>query len=137
MTNYERTVADFGGTGLTVGAHPLAYCRPRLDREGVLPAAKLLRQPRGTRARMAGAVIVRQRPGTAKGALFLTLEDETGMAQAIVSPRLFQENRATIVGNPGLVIEGVVESRDGSVSLRAERFWPLPVLAETPSYDFR
>jgi len=137
MTRYERTLADFEGTGLTVGAHPLAYWRARLERDGVIPTAALPGRPRGSRTRIAGAVIVRQRPGTAKGALFLTLEDESGMAQAIVAPKLFHEQRAVIVGNPGLVIEGVVEARDGSVSLRAERFWPLPVLAETPSHDFR
>jgi len=103
----------------------------------VVPAAAVAGLAPGTRARIAGAVIVRQRPGTAKGALFLTLEDESGMAQAIVSPRLLHENRRLILANPGLVVEGVVTSRDGSVSLRAERFWPLPVLAETPSHDFR
>jgi len=137
MSRYEETVADFVGTGLTVGAHPLAYWRERLERHGVIPAATLPERPRGTRTRIAGAVIVRQRPGTAKGTLFLTLEDETGMAQAIVAPQLFHRNRPLIVGNPGLVVEGVVESKDGSISLRAERFWPLPVLAETPSHDFR
>jgi error-prone DNA polymerase len=137
MTRYEQTVADFAGSGVTVGAHPMAYWRARLDRDGVVRAAELPNLSRGTRTRLAGAVIVRQRPGTAKGTLFLTLEDETGMAQAIVAPALFQELRATIVGNPGLVVEGVVESRDGSVSLRAEKVWALPVLAETPSHDFR
>jgi error-prone DNA polymerase len=137
MTRYEQTVADFAATGVTVGAHPMAYWRARLDRDGVVRAAELPSLSRGTRARLAGAVIVRQRPGTAKGTLFLTLEDETGMAQAIVAPQLFQKLRATIVGNPGLVVEGVVESRDGSVSLRAERLWALPVLTETPSHDFR
>jgi error-prone DNA polymerase len=137
MTRYERTVADFEGTGVTVGAHPLAYWRARLERRGVVPTAALPGLARGSRARIAGAIIVRQRPGTAKGVLFLTLEDETGMAQAIVAPELFRDRRATIVGNPGLVVEGVVESRDGSISLRAERIWPLPVLAETPSHDFR
>jgi error-prone DNA polymerase len=137
MTRYEQTVADFAGSGVTVGAHPLAYWRARLDRAGVVRAAELPSLSRGARTRLAGAVIVRQRPGTAKGTLFLTLEDETGMAQAIVAPALFQKLRATIVGNPGLVVEGIVEARDGSVSLRAERVWALPVLAETPSHDFR
>jgi error-prone DNA polymerase len=137
MTRYEQTVADFAGSGVTVGAHPMAYWRARLDRAGVVRAAELPTLNRGERTRLAGAVIVRQRPGTAKGTLFLTLEDETGMAQAIVAPALFQKLRATIVGNPGLVVEGVVESRDGSVSLRAEKVWALPVLAETPSHDFR
>ena len=137
MTAYEETLADFAGTGLTTGRHPITYWRERLEAFGVVPAADLPRLERGTRARLGGAVIVRQRPGTAKGALFLTLEDETGMAQAIVAPALLREHRGTIVGNPGLVVEGVVEARDGSVSLRAERFWPLAEIAGIPSHDFR
>ncbi len=137
MTRYEETVADFAGTGITVGAHPLAYWRARLERRGVVRTVDVGRLRPGTRARIAGAVIVRQRPGTAKGTLFLTLEDESGMAQAIVPPALLHANRALILGNPGLIVEGIVESRDGAVSLQAERFWPLLVLTETPSHDFR
>ena len=136
MSPYEETVADFSGTGLTVGAHPLAYARPALARQGVVTAAEVPHLAAGVRTRIAGAVIVRQRPGTANGTLFVTLEDETGMVQAIVKRALLLAHRATIVGNPGLVIEGVVQQRDGSVSLQAERFWPLADLAETPSHDF-
>jgi error-prone DNA polymerase len=140
MTRYEETVADFVGTGLTVGEHPLAFWRERLHGQGVVRTCDVPALRPGSRARIAGAVIVRQRPGTAKGTLFLTLEDESGMAQAIVPPALLHANRALILGNPGLVVEGIVEARDGSMSLRAERFWPLPVLvdgAEPPSHDFR
>jgi error-prone DNA polymerase len=137
MTAYEETVAEFEGTGLTTGPHPLAHFRASLARRGVIPAAELQRRARGARVRIAGAVIVRQRPGTAKGTLFLTLEDESGMAQAIVAPALFQAQRATIVGHPGLVVEGTVEEKDGSVSLRAEKFWPLRRLVDSPSHDFR
>ncbi len=140
MSRYEETVADFVGTGLTVREHPLAFWRERLTERGVVRAVEIAALRPQTRARIAGAVIVRQRPGTAKGTLFLTLEDESGMAQAIVPPALLHANRALILGNPGLVVEGIVEARDGSVSLRAERFWPLPVLvdgAEPPSHDFR
>ena len=136
MSPYEETVADFTGTGLTVGAHPLAYARPALARQGVVTAAEVPHLPAGQRTRIAGAVIVRQRPGTANGTLFVTLEDETGMVQAIVQRALLLAHRATIVGNPGLVIEGVVQQRDGSVSLQAEKFWPLSDLVETPSHDF-
>jgi error-prone DNA polymerase len=137
MSAYEETVADFAGTGMTVGPHPLAYWRARLERRGVVTTAEVPRLDPGTRTRVAGAVVVRQRPGTAKGTLFLTLEDETGMAQAIVPPALLHAQRATIVGSTGLVVEGVVASKDGSVSLRAERFWPLAELAGAPSHDFR
>ncbi|MEO7794700.1 MAG: error-prone DNA polymerase [Thermoanaerobaculia bacterium] len=136
MSAYEETVADFTGTGLTVGTHPLAYARPELRRRGVVTAAEVPFLPAGQRTRIAGAVIVRQRPGTANGTLFVTLEDETGMVQAIVKRALLLAHRATIVGNPGLVIEGVVQQRDGSVSLQAEKFWPLSELVRTPSHDF-
>jgi error-prone DNA polymerase len=91
----------------------------------------------GSRVKMAGAVVVRQRPGTAKGILFMTLEDESGMLQAMVSPDLFRDHRALVAGSPGLVIEGIVEHRDGSVSLKAERFWPLPSVKAGESHDFR
>jgi error-prone DNA polymerase len=87
--------------------------------------------------RTAGAVTVRQRPGTAKGVLFLTLEDETGMSQAIVSPELLQRERQVLVGAAGLVVEGVLLHRDGSLSVRAERCWRLTDLAAAPSHDFR
>ena len=137
MTAYEQTVADFEGTGLTTGAHPMTYWRERLAGRGVIPTAELPRRARGERVRIAGAVIVRQRPGTAKGTLFLTVEDESGMAQAIVSRALLHAHRPTIVGTPGLVVEGTVEAKDGSISVRAERFWPLRHLVDTPSHDFR
>ncbi len=136
MTPFEETAADFAGTGLTVGAHPMVYARAALARQGVVPAAEVPKFAAGTRIRTAGAVIVRQRPGTANGTLFLTLEDETGMVQAIVRRALLLQERAVIVGNPGLVVEGVVQNRDGSVSLQAERLWPLTALVETPSHDF-
>ncbi|NJL29402.1 MAG: hypothetical protein HC897_16695, partial [Thermoanaerobaculia bacterium] len=95
------------------------------------------KDPGRRRVRFAGSVIVRQRPGTAKGLLFITLEDETGMAQAVVAPDLFQEHRQLIAGSPGLVIEGILQRRDGSTSIKAEKFWTVDRLAETPSHDFR
>ena len=84
MTPLEETVADFAATEMTVGTHPVAYLRDYLARHGVTPAARLPHAPdRGT-VRIGGAVIVRQRPGTARGLLFVTLEDETGTVQAAV-----------------------------------------------------
>ena len=137
MSPLEETVSDFGSTGLTTGPHPVAYARTHLKRQGVVPTAALERMAPGTRVRFAGSVIVRQRPGTANGLLFITLEDETGMAQAVVSAELLQEHRQLIVGTPGLVIEGILQKRDGSFSIKAERFWPLDRLSEIPSHDFR
>jgi error-prone DNA polymerase len=137
MTVAEETQADYGGTQLTLGPHPLSYRREQLRRRGIVTAADLVRYRNGDIVRTAGAVIVRQRPGTAKGLLFLTLEDETGMSQAIVSPDLLQRHRQLIVGSPGLVVEGVLQKRDGSVSVRGERFWALEEMLAVPSHDFR
>jgi error-prone DNA polymerase len=136
MSPVEETLADFDGTQLTLGPHPMAYLRPELRRQGVIATADLARYRNGDRVRIAGAVIVRQRPGTAKGLLFMTLEDETGMAQAIVRPELLQEHRRLIVGAAGLIVEGPVQKRDGTISVRGERFWPLRDLAAPPSHDF-
>ncbi|MDH3403992.1 MAG: error-prone DNA polymerase [Acidobacteriota bacterium] len=137
MTPFEETLADYAGAGLTTGRHPVSYLRADLRRHRVLPAATLPRVAAGSRVRIAGSVIVRQRPGTAKGMLFVTLEDETGMAQAIVTPQQLQEHRTTLVGSAGLVVEGILERRDGSLSIKAEKFWPLVELTSAPSHDFR
>ena len=137
MTPLEETVADFRTTGLTTGAHPVAYAREHLRTQGVVPAAELGKLADGTVVRFAGSVIVRQRPKTAKGLLFITIEDETGMAQAMVTPDLLREHRQTIVGSPGLVIEGILQKKDGTLSVKAQRFWPIDRLSATPSHDFR
>lgn len=136
MTELEKTLADYMTSGLSVGPHPMAYARAHLKEEGVLTTAELPRQPEGTQVRFAGAVIVRQRPGTAKGLLFVTLEDETGMAQAVIMPDLFQEYRRVLLSSTGLVIEGIVQQRDGSLSVKADKLWPIEKLAPTPSHDF-
>ena len=81
-------------------------------------------------------MIVRQRPGTAKGFVFLTLEDETGLSQAIVRPDLFRDERTTILANNGLIVEGILQNTDGQCSVKAEKFWPLPGLGDLPSHDF-
>ena len=90
----------------------------------------------GRRVATAGAVIVRQRPGTAKGFVFLTLEDETGISQAIVNPDLFREHRALIVSSSGLIVEGTLQNDNGQCSVRAERFFPLDGVADVRSHDF-
>jgi error-prone DNA polymerase len=137
MTLAEETQADYGGTQMTLGPHPLSYRREQLRRRGIVTAADLARYRNGDLVRTAGAVIVRQRPGTAKGLLFLTLEDETGMSQAVISPDLLQRHRNLIVGSPGLVVEGVLQKRDGSLSVRGQRFWALEDMLALPSHDFR
>ncbi|MCP3961996.1 MAG: DNA polymerase III subunit alpha [bacterium] len=137
MSPLEETVADFQTSGMTTGPHPIAYAREQLKANGVTPNGALEALPAGRRVRFAGSVIVRQRPGTAGGMLFVTLEDETGMAQALVTPDLLKGHRRVIVGSPGLVIEGILQRKDGSMSIKAERFWPIERLQETPSHDFR
>ena len=136
MTAIEETLADYETTGLTTGPHPLAHMRADLTRRGIRRAADLEGMRHGARVTIAGSVIVRQRPGTAKGILFITLEDESGMVQAIVKPDLLRDHRRTIVGSPGLVVTGTLQRRDGSLSVQGESFAPLR-LAPTPSHDFR
>ncbi len=136
MAPIESTAADYHATGLTTGVHPVAYLRQHLDRHRVLPIVALTRHRAGTTVRFAGAVIVRQRPGTAKGMLFVTLEDETGMAQALVVPSLLERYRQVVVGAAGLVIEGRLEKRDGSLTIKARRLWPLERFETAPSHDF-
>ncbi len=137
MDREERLVADFRGTGVTVGPHPMAYRRAELKAQGICSAAELEQVPNGQWVRAAGCVIARQRPGTARGFLFLSLEDETGIANAIVTPDLFEQNRLLLVGEKFLLIEGVLQNLDNVISVKAERVQPLPVTeAETRSHDF-
>jgi error-prone DNA polymerase len=136
MTPVEETLADFATARLTDGPHPVAHLRGWLDRQRVVTTRGLARLADGRRTRTAGAVIVRQRPGTAKGVLFLTLEDETGMAQAIVHPATLERYRGVIAASRGLVVEGIVQRRDGSASVLAERIWPLDPRAAAPSHDW-
>jgi error-prone DNA polymerase len=137
MDAEERLVADYAGTGVTLGPHPMALRRAALGRRGVVRAADLAALPDGHRVRVAGSVIVRQRPGTAKGFVFLSLEDETGIANVIVTPRLFARHRLALVAAPFLLVEGLLQNRDGVVSVRAQRVEALPGLGPAvPSHDF-
>ncbi len=137
MNHEERLVADFHGTGLTVGPHPMAYRRAWLNAIGIRRASELRDLPTGKRLRIGGCVITRQRPGTAKGFVFLSLEDETGVANAIVRPDLFHENRLLLTSERFLAVEGILQNQDNVISVRAERVQPLFVTnAETVSHDF-
>jgi len=121
MTEAERLVADYAGMGLTAGRHPMALRRDELAMRGILRATDLHRARQGRRVRVAGMVITRQRPGTAKGFVFLTLEDETGIANIIVRPDLFARDRLVIVEEPFLIVDGVLQSQDGVTSIRSEQ----------------
>jgi len=137
MTPEDRLVADYEGTGLSLGPHPMEFHRTRLDLMKVARAADLARMKHGAWVRVAGAVIVRQRPGTAKGFVFLNLEDETGLTNVIVRPALFHRHRLALVNEPFLFVEGTLQHQDDVVSVRVERLWPLRHrLAAIPSHDF-
>ncbi|HEY7497231.1 MAG TPA: error-prone DNA polymerase [Vicinamibacterales bacterium] len=138
MTLTERIKSDYAGTSLTIGPHPMALCRGDLALRGVLRAIDLPSSRSGRRVRVAGAVITRQRPGTAKGFVFLTLEDETGIANIIVRPDLFMDYRTTVIGAPYLLVEGTLQIQDGVTSVKAERMQALTTNGPDPqSHDFR
>jgi error-prone DNA polymerase len=137
MTIPERINADFRGTGVTIGRHPVAYHRAELNKLGVVPAIDIRKMANGRAVRVAGWVIVRQRPGTAKGFMFLSLEDETGVANIIVRPQLFDKNRRVLVDHPFLLIEGALQNQDNVVSVKATRIRALSfTVAAAPSHDF-
>lgn len=137
MDREERLTADFHGTGLTLEHHPMAHHRVRLDRQGVVASSKLALLPDGTFVSVAGAVIARQRPGTAKGFVFLSLEDETGIANIIIAPPLFEREHTTVVHRSFLVISGTLQNQDGVVSVKAGKIEPFVFLpADMPSHDF-
>jgi error-prone DNA polymerase len=137
MTPVERVRADYDGTSLTIGPHPMALCRHELALRGVQRASDLAGGRSGRRVRVAGAVITRQRPGTAKGFVFLTLEDETGIANIIVRPDLFTDERTTVIRAPYLLVEGTLQIQDGVTSVKAERFYALATNGPDPqSHDY-
>jgi error-prone DNA polymerase len=126
MSRHDEVLADFRGTGVSPGPHPMTFVRDRLRAHDVVTAMALTRIPSGRRARVAGIVVVRQRPGTAKGFVFLTIEDETGFANAIITPRIFEANRQAILALGAMIVEGKVQNQDGVVSIKADQFLPLP-----------
>ena len=137
MTLSERLNADLRGTGLTIGRHPMAHQRAWLDTMDVARASELKKMRNAAPVRVAGWVIVRQRPGTAKGFMFLSLEDETGIANVIVTPQLFEKNRLALVDYPFLLIEGALQHQDNVISVRARRVEPLHfTMASAGSHDF-
>ena len=137
MTVPERLDADFRGTGLTIGKHPVAYHRAELKKLEALRAIDIRKLRNGTFVRVAGWVIVRQRPGTAKGFMFLSLEDETGVSNIIVTPQLFDRYRIELVDHPFLLIEGALQNQDNVISVKASHVQPLTFeVTAAPSHDF-
>jgi error-prone DNA polymerase len=137
MTTDERLTADYAGTGLTTGPHPMAYHRAALRKDGIFSAAELSTGRNGQNVRTAGCVIARQRPGTAKGFVFLSLEDETGIANIIITPDAFERNRATVTRCRFLLIEGRLQNQDGVIHVKARSISPLEITgAEIRSHNF-
>jgi len=137
MTDEERLVADYHGSGMTAGPHPMSYCRTRLAKMNVKRACDLAHTPDGQYTRVAGCVIARQRPGTAKGFVFLSLEDETGIANIILNPDFYEENRLIINREKFLRVEGILQNQDNVISIKASRVAPVSITAaETESHDY-
>ena len=137
MTDEERLVADFHGSGMSTGPHPMSYCREALAKLDVKRACDLARLPDGQFTRVAGCVIARQRPGTAKGFVFLSLEDETGIANVIVQPDLYERNRTLINREKFLRVEGVLQNQDNVISIKAARVMPIAIsVVPIESHDF-
>jgi error-prone DNA polymerase len=137
MTDVERIAADYAGTSVTLGRHPMSLRRAALRARGVLSARDLSGVEDGARVQVAGSVIVRQRPGTAKGFVFLSLEDETGIANVIVTPPIFARHRLALVSEPYLLVDGIVQRQDGVISVRATRAQGFPALGHhVRSHDF-
>ena len=129
-TEADDIHADYASTGLTLGRHPVALLRPVLRRRRALTARELHALPHGSRARACGLITMRQRPMTASGTVFLTLEDETGCVNVVIWARLFDKQRAAIIGAQLLAIDGVLET-DGAVHhLIAERVHDFSELAQ-------
>ena len=138
MNALEATLADYRRSGLTLGPHLLEHLRPELERRGVLPAARLRDVPNGRFLRTAGHVIVRQRPGTAKGFCFLTLEDETGTANAVLTPDQFARFRRELHAASVLEIEGPLQNVEGVIHVKVDALRPLvPREALPRSHDYR
>jgi len=133
----ERLVSDYHGTGMTTGPHPMAYRRDALRKLGIKSAMELRNLPDGKNATVAGCVITRQRPGTAKGIIFMTLEDETGTSRVIISPDFYDENRMVVLQERFVMVSGVVQNQDNVVHLKARKIQPMAISAAvTPSHDF-
>ncbi|MGH9520035.1 MAG: OB-fold nucleic acid binding domain-containing protein, partial [Terriglobales bacterium] len=140
MSVGESMLADFRNAGLTLGPHPMALRRSELRQRGIRTAEQIRTLPHGRRVQVAGMVLARQRPGTAKGIVFMSLEDETGIVNIIIPSRTFETQRQVCVSESVLWIEGTLQNRDGVVHVKASRILPLAGAQRMPSvasYDFR
>jgi error-prone DNA polymerase len=126
---HERLVAEFSSTGLTTGPDPMACHRAELRRQGILSPNGFASGGNGQMVRIAGCVTARQRPGTAKGFVFLSVEDETGIANVIITPDVFEQNRVVVSRSRFLMVEGPLQKQGGVIHVKAARMVPLPELS--------
>jgi error-prone DNA polymerase len=137
MTTEERLVSDFNGTGLTMGPHPMAYHRAEMNSSGVIPAVDLKGIKDSVYTSIAGAVIARQRPGIAEGFIFLSLENETGISNAIINPHLYERNRIAVARAKFLRVEGTLQNQDGVINVKASAVYVLDLSrVEIRSHNF-
>lgn len=139
LTPVELTEADYRVTGLSPAGHPMRHLRAAVAAMGAIPAAELARRRDGDWVSVAGLAICRQRPATAKGFCFVTLEDETGLANVVITPKLFEANKRLVRRSPLLVVSGVLQEEQGVLNIRAKRFaapHPEAGAAFVTSHDF-
>ncbi|WP_353069880.1 error-prone DNA polymerase [Tunturibacter empetritectus] len=137
MTSEERLVADYAGTSVTTGPHPMHFRRQELNKQGYLTAIELRKRRNGEFVRTAGLAIVKQRPGTAKGTVFLSVSDETGIFNVIVTKEFFERNRSAISNAKFISVEGPLQNEDGTIHVKASRIKALLTrVLEVTSHDF-
>jgi error-prone DNA polymerase len=137
MSTSERLIADFSGTGLTIGKHPMEYRRASLRARNILSSADLQYRQDREIVRTAGLVIARQRPGTAKGFIFISMEDESGIANIIVTPDLYERERLVVTRSKFIIVEGPLQNPDGVIHVKATRIWSMfDQTLEVYSHDF-
>ncbi len=137
MTELQEIVADYNMMGLSTGEHPMYFYREWATNRGIKSCKQLKEELHDSRLSVAGSVICRQRPETAKGFVFLTLEDETGMANVIIKPRVLDENRRVLLGNSYLSVTGKLQSEQGVINIIAEHVESLPLLPGDPHIPAR
>jgi len=128
MSDWNHMAADYAVLGLSPNRHPMAFLRPQLH-EGIVPSRMLERLPDGAPLEVAGLVVCRQRPGTAKGFVFLVLEDEFSLVNVVVKPDLYERARALVRTEPFVIVRGELQRRDGTVNVLAESFRALQAAA--------
>ena len=133
----DEARADLWATGVSPDGHPTRFLRETLDELGVVPAARLVERPHGSRVVVGGVVTHRQRPATAGGTTFVNLEDETGLINVVVSKGCWAHHRRVVRTAPALLIRGRLERVDGVTNVIAERIQALPIRAHVRSRDFR